>query len=221
MRKVYLISGLGADSRLFKNVVIPAGYEIVLVNWLIPNYTDTLSNYSQKIINQYNIDENSTVIGVSLGGMICVEIAKQVKLDKMIIISSIKTDQEAPWYFRFFRALPVYKVIPGRLMPHTGFLIKPLFGNMSPDDLRLFKNMLRNSSPVFLKWAMHAALYWKNNAEFCNLYHVIGDNDLVFPFKNIKDPTAIIKNGTHIMVFDKADQINRLLADILKNNEIT
>jgi pimeloyl-ACP methyl ester carboxylesterase len=216
MRKVYFISGLGADSRLFKNVVLPAGYEVVLVDWLIPNYTDTLTIYSQKVINEYDINENSIVIGVSLGGMISVEIAKQVKLDKVILISSIKTDSEAPWYFKFFRSLPVYKVIPGKLMTHVGFLIKPIFGNMNPDDLQLFKSMLRNSSPVFLKWAMRAALYWKNNVDFPNLYHIIGDNDLVFPYKNIKNPTAIIKGGTHIMVFDKADEINKLLAEILK-----
>ncbi|MDB5285632.1 MAG: alpha/beta fold hydrolase [Mucilaginibacter sp.] len=215
MSKVYLISGLGADSRLFKNIVLPAGYEIVLVDWLIPNSIDTLTTYSQKIINQYSISEKSIVIGVSLGGMISVEIAKQVKLDKVILISSIKTDSEAPWYFKYFRSLPVYKVIPSKLMTHVGFLIRPVFGNMSPDDLRLFKSMLSNSSPVFIKWAMQAALYWKNNVEFLNLYHVIGDNDMMFPCKNIKDPTAIIKDGTHIMVFNKADEINKLLADIL------
>lgn len=215
MIEVYLISGLGADSRLFKNIVLPSGYEVVLVDWLIPNSTDTLTTYSQKIINQYSIDEKSIVIGVSLGGMISVEIAKQVKLNKVILISSIKTDKEAPWYFKFFRSLPVYKAIPGKLMTHVGFLIKPMFGNMNANDLQLFKNMLRNSSPVFLKWAMRAALYWKNNVDFPNLYHIIGDNDLIFPYKNIKNPTAIIKDGTHIMVFDKADEINKLLEEIL------
>jgi pimeloyl-ACP methyl ester carboxylesterase len=216
MSKVYLISGLGADSRLFKNVVLPAGYEAVLVDWLTPSYTDTLTTYAQKIINQYSINKDSIVIGVSLGGMISVEIAKKVKLDKVILISSIKTDTEAPWHFKFFRSLPVYKVIPGKLMTHVGFLIKPIFGNMNPDDLQLFKSMLSNSSPVFLKWAMRVALYWKNNVDFPNLYHIIGDNDLMFPYKNIKNPTAIIKGGTHIMVFDKADEINKLLAEILK-----
>jgi pimeloyl-ACP methyl ester carboxylesterase len=221
MNKVYLISGLGADSRLFKNVVLPAGYEAILVDWLIPSYTDTLTTYSQNIINQYSINEDSIVIGVSLGGMISIEIAKQVKLDKVILISSIKTDSEAPWYFKFFRSLPVYKAIPGKLMTHVGFLIKPMFGNMNANDLQLFKSMLRNSSPVFLKWAMWAALYWKNNMVFSNLYHIIGDNDLVFPYKNIKNPTAIIKGGTHIMVFDKADEINKLFAEILSKNEIT
>jgi pimeloyl-ACP methyl ester carboxylesterase len=220
MNKVYLISGLGADSRLFKNVVLPAGYEAILVDWLIPSYTDTLTTYTQNIINQYSINEDSIVIGVSLGGMISVEIAKQVKLDKVILISSIKTDKEAPWYFKFFRSLPVYKAIPGKLMTHVGFLIKPMFGNMNANDLQLFKSMLRNSSPVFLKWAMRAALYWKNNMVFSNHYHIIGDNDLVFPYKNIKNPTAIINGGTHIMVFDKANEINKLLEEIL-NNETT
>jgi hypothetical protein len=101
-------------------------------------------------------------------------------------------------------------------MTHVGFLMKPMFGKMNPGDLRLFKSMLSNSSPVFLKWALRAVLYWKNSTIFPNLYHIIGDNDLVFPYKNIKNPTAIIKGGTHIMVFDKADEINKLLAEILQ-----
>jgi pimeloyl-ACP methyl ester carboxylesterase len=216
MTKVYLIPGLGADSRLFKNIQLPAGYEIVLVDWLIPSETDTLTSYSQNIVSQYNMSDNSIVIGVSLGGMISVEIAKQLKLDKVILISSIKTNSEAPWYFKFFRSLPVYKAIPGKLMTHLGFLVKPMFGQMSPGDLGLFKSMLQNSSPIFLMWAMRAALYWKNDVEFSNLYHIIGNKDLVFPYQNIKNPTAVIKGGTHIMVFDKAAEINVLLADILK-----
>jgi hypothetical protein len=87
---------------------------------------------------------------------------------------------------------------------------------MNPADMQLFKSMLSNSSPVFLKWAMRAVLFWRNNTEIANLYHIIGDKDLVFPYQNIKNPTAIIKGGTHIMVFDRADEINQILANILQ-----
>ncbi|MEB0250152.1 hypothetical protein QN344_08380, partial [Mucilaginibacter sp. 5B2] len=118
--------------------------------------------------------------------------------------------------FKFFSSLPVYKAIPGKLMTHLGFLIKGMFGKMNTNDLALFKSMLRNSSPVFMKWAMRVVLYWRNDVEVANLYHIIGDKDLVFPHQNIKNPTAVIKGGTHIMVFDRADEINALLADILK-----
>lgn len=216
MLKAFLISGLGADSRLYKNVALPSGYDVTLIDWHIPDITDTLGSYAQAIINQYNITDNSIIIGVSLGGMLSVEIAKRVKPNKVILISSIKTDSEAPWYFKFFRSLPVYYAIPGKLMTHLGFLVRPMFGKMAEDDLALFKNMLSNSSPVFLKWAMRAVLYWKNDVKIPNLYHVIGDRDLVFPYQNIENPTAVIKDGTHIMVFDRAGEINALLADILK-----
>ncbi|MES2265748.1 MAG: alpha/beta hydrolase [Bacteroidota bacterium] len=216
MHKVYLISGLGADSRLFKNIKLPPGYEPTLVDWFIPKPDDTLTTYAQGVVKQYGIKDYSIVIGVSLGGMLSVEIAKQVNLQKVILISSIKTDSEAPWYFKFFRNLPVYYAIPGKLLTHLGFLVRPMFGRMISDDLALFKSMLRKSSPVFMKWAMRAVLYWRNDVEISNLYHIIGDKDLVFPYQNIKNPTAVIKGGTHIMVFDKADEINALLAGILK-----
>jgi hypothetical protein len=64
---------------------------------------------------------------------------------------------------------------------------------------------------------MHAVLYFNNTERIANLYHIIGDKDQVFPWEKIKNPTAIIKGGTHIMVFDRADEINQLLAGILKN----
>ncbi|AMR33323.1 hypothetical protein A0256_18810 [Mucilaginibacter sp. PAMC 26640] len=86
---------------------------------------------------------------------------------------------------------------------------------MQPEDLALFKSMLSNSSPVFLKWSMGAALHFDNMEDIPNLYHIIGDKDLVFPFEKIINPTAIIKGGTHIMMFDSAGEINKLLADIL------
>ena len=216
MSKVYLISGLGADSRLFKNIKIPQPFEVIPVNWLIPDLNDTLTTYAQRIINQYDIKDNSTVIGVSLGGMISVEIARLIQVNKVILISSVKKDSEAPWYFKFFRGVPAYKGIPGKLMTRAGILIKPVFGKMNPADMQLFKSMLSNSSPVFLKWAMRAVLFWRNNTEIANLYHIIGDKDLVFPYQNIKNPTAIIKGGTHIMVFDRADEINQILANILQ-----
>jgi hypothetical protein len=66
------------------------------------------------------------------------------------------------------------------LMTYVGFLIRPVFGNMAQDDMQLFKSMLRNSSPVFLKWAMYAVLHWRNSILPDNLYHIIGDKDLVF-----------------------------------------
>jgi pimeloyl-ACP methyl ester carboxylesterase len=213
MLKIYLISGLGADYRLFKNLRI-SGFEIVYVHWIEPQNNDTLSTYASMLINAYCIERGSIVIGVSLGGMLTVEIAKQVHLKLAILISSIKTSDEAPWYFSFFRKIPIYRIIPGKLLTSMGMFIKPVFGHMNKEDGLMFKFMLKSSSPTFIKWAMHAVLNWESKTVPSIVYHIIGNKDMVFNYKKIRGAT-IIDGGTHVMVFDKAEQINKLLGEVV------
>lgn len=214
MSKIFLIAGLGADTRVYNNIDLHE-HDVKPVDWIEPNKLDTLATYAQKLIHQYNITKNSVIIGNSLGGMIAIEIAKLIPLEKVILISSIKTSDEAPWYFSLFRKLPVHKLIPGKFFTSMGFMVKPLFGYMSAEDAWLFSDMLRNTSPVFVKWAMGAALHWENTLIPRNTYHITGDKDLIFGYKIIKNAT-IVNGGTHIMIFDKANEINKILKSILK-----
>jgi len=214
MSKIFLIAGLGADTRLYNNIDL-GDNDVMPVDWIEPNENDTLSTYAQKLIHQYFIDNNSIVIGVSLGGLLAVEISKLLRLNKVILISAIKTIDEAPWYFKFFNAVPVQRLISGKMLGKLGYLIKPLFGHMDEHDAWLFHDMVRKSSPKFLKWAIDAALKFDNTIVSPNVYHLIGDKDLIFNYKRIKNP-IIIKGGTHIMVFDKAKQINKILKGVLK-----
>ncbi len=217
MRRIFLIPGLGADKRIYKN--IKAGTDDddrIYVDWLLPYPKDTLTSYAQRLIDQYHITPGSVVIGNSLGGMLAVEIANKIKLDKVILISSIKTISEAPFYFTFFNWFPVYHLIPGSLFARMGKLIEPLFGKMYSVDAYLFNSMLQYTSPVFIKWAMRAALKWTNKTIPPNLYHITGNKDLIFYYQKIKD-AIIIQGGTHIMIFDRAKDINPILANILSN----
>jgi pimeloyl-ACP methyl ester carboxylesterase len=215
MSKIFLIAGLGADTRIYNNIELGEEHEVIPVDWIEPNQHDTLTTYAHKLIHQYFINDGSVVIGNSLGGMLAVEVAKQVRLNKAILISSIKTKSEAPFYFKFFKTFPLYKLAKGNLVRKMGALINPVFGRMSDQHLWLFKDMLNKSSPRFIEWAMRAALYWDNETIPPNVYHLTGDKDLVFNYKKISNAT-IIKGGTHIMVFDKAKQINKILKAILK-----
>jgi pimeloyl-ACP methyl ester carboxylesterase len=215
MSTVFLIAGLGADTRLYNNIDIPSGYEVIPVDWIDQDKTDTLKSYAQKLIYQYNITRGSIVIGTSLGGMLAMEISKLIPLNKTILISSIKTSDEAPGYFRLFRNVPLFKILPGKIFNSVGFMIKPIFGKMTDGDAWLLNDMLRNTSPAFIKWAMGAVVKWDNKTIPPNVYHIHGDKDLVFPYKNVKN-AELIKGGTHIMVYNMAKQVNKLLKNILK-----
>jgi|SRR6185503_5162706 len=214
MRKIYLIPGMGADTRVYNHIDLKDSDDVTCINWIEPHESDTLTSYAQKLVFQYHIQPNSIVIGNSLGGMLAIEIAKFIPVQKAILISSIRTVDEAPWYFPIIRTLPFYKLVPAAWMVKMRFVIRFAFGAMSAEDRWLFSDMLKNTSPTFLKWSMGAVLRWDNRTIPANVYQITGDKDKVFPYKKLK-AAEIIKGGTHIMIFDKAKQINKILKRIL------
>ena len=213
MTKVFLIPGLGADARIYKNLDF-SGYEVADISWIDPNKNDTLVTYAQKLIDHYQITRGSIVVGNSLGGMLAMEIAKKLELNKTILISSIKTKAEAPKSHKWYRLVPLYKLLPARLLSRLGVFVKYAFGKMSAEDQWLFINMLENTPPHFMKWALGAILRWENQTIPEKVYHIHGDKDLVFPSRRIKD-AAIIKGGSHIMILNRAKEINNWLKTIL------
>lgn len=215
MDKLFLIAGLGADTRIYSNLDF-SGFDVVPVKWIPTDGCVGLESYAHKLAEFYNITPNSIVIGNSLGAMLGVEIAKIIPLKKMILTSSIKTVYEAPTYFKLFINVPVYNIIPEKMFKSIDFLVELLFGEMEQRDTGLFLDMMRGWSTDFLKWGMTAALQWNNTIIPPNTYHINGDKDLVFPYKKVKD-AIVIKGGTHIMIYDMPMEINAVLKKIFKD----
>jgi pimeloyl-ACP methyl ester carboxylesterase len=215
MTKVFLIAGMGADTRIYNRIDIPETFEVVPVDWIEPHDTDTLATYAQKLIFQYDISPKSIVIGNSLGGMLAIEIAKKIDLQKTILISSIKTIDEAPLYFKLLRAMPVYKLFTDSMLGLVKFFINPVFGAIDKDTSWLFRDMYNKTSRKFLRWSMGAAVHWNNKVIPKDVYHISGDKDVIFNYKRLKNAT-ILKGGTHLMVFDMPKEINKWLKSTLK-----
>jgi len=215
MKKVYLIAGLAADTRLFDHLDLE-GFEVIRVELLDNNKSITLGVYAQKVISHNDIQNNSIIIGNSMGGMIAIEIAKIIPVDKVIVISTIKTIEEEPSYFKIFRKIPVYNFVPEKIFKSLDFLMGMYFGKMDQTDIILFKDMLKRWSPATLKWAMGAIVNWDNKIIPPNTYHIVGDKDMVFTRRDIKNAT-VVKGGTHIMMYDEADKINKILKKIFED----
>src|SRR5688572_22332577 len=98
MKKIFLLSGLGADKRVFDFLDL-SEYSVHHVTWNKPLVGESMASYAERLLPQ--ISENRPIlIGVSFGGMIALEIAKLISVEKVILISSAKSSDAIPSYFK-------------------------------------------------------------------------------------------------------------------------
>jgi pimeloyl-ACP methyl ester carboxylesterase len=214
MKKAYFISGLGADERLFKKQ-LEAGLPIIPIPWKIPFKDESIESYAQRIAKEIPEGESVILGGVSFGGIVAVEMSKYVQVEKLILISSIKSYKELPWTIKIWKYMPVYKLTTAWIIQKLGLTARFIFGNMDKQEKELFSDMFMHTTPAFIKWSIPQIINWKNEYQEKNFIHIHGTADLIFPIGLINEPVIKIKGGSHVMVFTNR-RINEILKEELK-----
>ena len=212
MKEIYIFSGLGADERVFKHLNI-RGFDPVFIKWLQPLPGELLPQYSQRLLNQIEA-KNPTLVGLSFGGIIAIEVSKLINIEQLILISSAKTKKEIPFYYRWGGFLNIHKLFPTRLLRKTSFVTNWLFGVKASEDKNILANTFRDTDPVFLKWAIDRIVKWNNADIPKNIKHIHGTSDKILPHRFIK-ADFLIKNGGHIMIVSNHSEVNQILEDLL------
>ena len=202
------MSGLGADERAFQSVDF-SGYSTTYIRWIIPIDKETIEHYTARLLDQIRT-EKPILIGLSFGGLIAIEIAKQIETEKVIIISSCKTKNEVPFYLRFAGQVGLHKLLPASLLKSSNILSHWFFGTSSIFDIQILNQMLFDTNPIFLKWAIEKVLLWKNQTLPKNIFHIHGTKDRLLPLKFVNCQVNV-KNGGHFMILNKADELNKIL----------
>ena len=183
--KCYLLSGLGADGTVFQYLDFE-GVEVEYMEWLSPLPKETLPAYAKRMTQKITTP-HPILVGLSFGGMVAMEIAKQIPVKKVILISSAKERKELPWFYRFSAKLKLQKILPYTLIKRTNGFTYWLFGATSAHEKALLKEIFRKTPTTFLKWAINAILTWKNTEISTHILHIHGDKDRILPYKNVKD----------------------------------
>lgn len=206
--EVYIFSGLGADERIFQNLDFSTN-NVTHIKWIEPLKNELIEDYAFRITKQIN-EKHPVLLGVSFGGIIATEVAKQINCAKIIIISSAKTKCEIPFYFRWAVAINLHLLVPTNFLKHANFISYWLFGVKNQNEKDLLKNILADTNDIFLKWALGKIGKWKNTFILNNLVHIHGDNDKILPISFSK-PNYQIKGGGHFMTLNKANEITEIL----------
>ena len=197
----------------FKRIKLPEGYEPVYLDWITPEKNESLSNYARRFSTLIKTDDAFILIGLSFGGMLACEIARLRNPMKTIIISSIATSNELPWYFKKAASIGLHKAVPVKLLK-AGTIIKNLMGAASKEDKRVIINYAKFADPVLIRWSLHAIVNWIQPERLSGVVHVHGSHDLMLPVK-YTHADYIVQKGGHLMVFNKAEEVNRILNEVL------
>jgi len=213
---VYLLPGQGGDERLFQNIHI-TGHEIKVIVLETPFKGESLPEYAKRLSTQIDTTCSFSLVGVSFGGMIAVEMAKFLEPKKVIIISSAKTKDELPWKYKVVKHLRLYKLFNGKLLKKMANIVRPIIEPDSKKNHDTFSAMIDDRDPAYLKRAVECVLLWENTEYREDIIHLHGTNDHTIPIKNIINPVRI-EDASHVMVMTEGDRIGALINEYLTCN---
>lgn len=195
---LYLFPGQGSDSAIFSKMNFPDTFTLKYMELPTPHKGEMLPEYAQRFIGLIDTTEKYSLIGVSLGGMICSELADVLNPEKVILISSAKCASELPGRYRFQQKVRLNRAIPAGWYKGGALLLQPI---VEPDrnvEKDTFKRMLKSKDKTYMKRAVDMIINWQRETYSSDIIHIHGDNDHTIPIENVK-PTVIVKGGSHMM----------------------
>ncbi len=208
---VYLVPGLGADYRVFEAIHL-GDFPTTILKWEQPFANETISDYAKRLSSQVK-HQQPLFIGLSFGGLISAELANIFSGSQYILISSIASRKEIPWWARLGATLRMNKWFSGTFMKKSNPLIRWIFSIAPGHQRKLFDAILNDSDPVFLEWALNELLNWKGDASK-RIHHIHGKKDRLLPCR-FTSADIVLEDGAHFMIVSHGKDISSFLRKIL------
>jgi len=152
-------------------------------------------------------------MGVSFGGMIALEIAKLMEVEKIILISSAKTSDAIPFYFKFMAMLKLQKLMPSYAIKKPNEMLFWLFGIDTVAHRNLLTSIMEDTDEIFFSWAIETISRWKNNTIVDRVIQIHGTKDRIL---NLQTADFIIQGGGHFMVVSRAKEISDIIKNVIR-----
>ncbi|MDB9882374.1 alpha/beta hydrolase [Bacteroidia bacterium] len=208
----YILSGLGADERVFARVHLPQNH--THISWIENKSKETIQDYASRIARSIN-HPNPTLIGLSFGGIVAQEIAAIRPIKELILISTIKSKIEKPWYMGLAGITHIPSILPDYLLAKPNMVTKYAFSIQKPEEVKLLNTCFENMSIAHMKWAMDQIANWQGVVSKTPIFHIHSDHDRLFSDHTRADSRI---PGGHFAVFTNASELNTVLEKKFKES---
>lgn len=213
MKKIYVLSGIGADASAFGKVTF-GGYSPLFIQWIPPQRKESIAMYSARLLPQIK-EENPILLGLSFGGIMAIEIAQKIPVQKIIQISSITSSQHISSFMKTIGKMGLHKIAPFKMVNSPNPVTSKIFGVHTKEEKAILYHILQNSDKDFTKWALGEIPKWKNPPiEHCPVISIHGEKDQIFPLGNRK--CDYVLSGGHSLPLTHTKELSDILSQVLE-----
>jgi pimeloyl-ACP methyl ester carboxylesterase len=205
----YLIPGMGADKRLFQRFHLPNG-NVHHLDWIARGDSKNLSEYATLMAQRIQT-ENNIIVGSSMGGMVTVEISKQIKPMGVVLVSAPAGRHEFPTSLKSLSALKLHRALNAKQVMSISRLCDLFMGFKTEEQRAMFYDMLTGNGPEFLHFSIGAVLEWENRVPPpVPFIQILGSQDKLFSHKKIRNAHVIDGSG-HFTAFEKGPDVSEII----------
>jgi len=214
LKSIYLMPGMAANPRIFELINFPKNFQVISLSWVPPKKEESIQNYAKRMCERVK-HPKPILIGVSMGGILVQEMAVFLDCEKVIIVSSVKSNKELPAHMKLAQITNAHKLLPTQWISNIETLAIFVLGNGLKKRFELYDRYLSERDPDYLKWAIDVIVNWKRIESSKNVIHIHGKSDTVFPIKNIISPYIEIP-GDHAIILTQYKWLNKNLPGIIQ-----
>ncbi len=212
--KVYGIGGLGVDERVFSELELD--FELMPLQWIEPKPNESIQSYANRFARQIDSNGAFSIIGISFGGMLAIELSKIIDPHKIVLISSATSKSDIPLIYRIYGRAGLFNVTPDSLMKPAPFMANWFFGVSEPRYQDVLKQVIADTDIDFLRWASNEIARWDNRHLPMNMIRIHGSSDRLLKYPKNENVRVISKAG-HFMIMNRAKQLSEVLNQELKH----
>lgn len=208
---IIFMPGLNGDARVFAPQLdrFPS---LIVARWEPPLQSDSLAAYAARLARSLDPNGPCLVGGVSFGGIVALEMARNLDARACLLIASSRDVEGLPAAIRLLR--PVAAVASAASLNcaiHRG-------GSVAASSSRRLRRRIVRLSPEelrFRRWALKALLTWRPPSLSCPVLQIHGECDSTFaPSRSRAD--VVVPNAGHLLTLTHADQVNAFICSALR-----
>ncbi|RYY94156.1 MAG: alpha/beta hydrolase [Chitinophagaceae bacterium] len=211
---LYVLSGLGADARVFQKICWPEGVRVRHVPWVAWPPGESLPGYARRLAAGIDSTAPFALAGLSLGGMLAAEMSCFLEPRATLLLSSAASARRLPPWFRAPGLPALQALLPGWAYRQHHALLHWIFGLRTAEEKALFASIVRDADPHFVRAAIRGVLTWTRREAPPGLQSLHGAADRLLPARYAQ-PDYQVPGAGHLAVFTHAAAVSAWIRERL------